>query len=571
MSDSDGGSPWEGEELEAVVDRIAASEDRDREDVLYRMVSAYWVLDELEDVMEPPRTGHGPFGDRADGAASGTTRESETARESGVKRESETTPDGEAGAGAPGGTDDTPADASVDEQPAPGRLVGAVREVVTELLGGPAARRPRREARAAGDGGDEVARLRERLDRLTRRFEAHVDRASDTTTADVTTSDTAADDTATSDTTTGDTTTSDTTTDDTATDDTAADDTATDDTTTDDTTTDDTAAAVADRVAELVTVRETLTEVQRRQAALDERLDREADHTAEVLAYLLDRTDEHDDLLAALEDALESRFGDRLVTLDARTESLERELAAADDRLDSVESGLAGVDSVTTELNDAVESVQTDVSALEARQRDLRAYVDEENDYVASVLEHLLDRADETDERLAALAELEERVAALETTAESLTEQTEALAETVASRADDHERLTRLTRAAAAEGVRTATCAACGDDVDVTLLTTPACPGCDRRFEDLEPPARRFFGTATLTVAPTVERVTPDATGETTATTEAPATTETTEAPATAATTAGVTDGDGDDAPASDGATDDDPVWYDEAELESER
>jgi peptidoglycan hydrolase CwlO-like protein len=678
MSDSDQNEEWEPDELEAVVERIADSEDRSREDVLYRMLSSYWVLDELEDVMEPPRDddGHGgstaeassplggPPGDQSPTEETGEDEET-TEQTSQSGRELETASGesdlhrtvgavreivadlvrGGVGAGrADVHPEDTPADGErrptdagaegagrvatgTDRERRSRRSVDAPSAEGTRRRGDnatahdlgeerrPEAEKTRRETeetrreteetrhetgrtrredeesrREGEETQRELDRMREEVDRLARRYEAHVDRSgsSDTIpswlaaytantpvgsslprggaaagqqprqppagesvppeasafqwgqsagnpstqpgrppdgaarqstagggdgTRDGSTSAEAADARGGSSdnaraargnsarAASGDNAGA-----------TAGDSGRTAES--DDTTTAE-GDTLTERVAALLDVSGDVSSLEERQKRLVERLEEESDNTAEVLAYLLERTDDHEEWLTALEDTVESRFADRLTTLMAQVETVESELdevtadvTETESELSAVRGEVTDVSSTVTDVESSVEEVEGEVGALRARQRDFRAYVDEEHEYVAEVLRYLVDHTEAVEDRLQTvedsveeyderltdhreqLAEYEERLADHE-------EQLAQLRERQERREERREQLTAITREADAAGVRAAECEACSESVDLTLLHEPECPHCGVEATGVDEP-EGWFGDATL-------------------------------------------------------------------------
>ncbi|VTT85401.1 Vng1740c [Halorubrum sp. DM2] len=194
-------------------------------------------------------------------------------------------------------------------------------------------------------------------------------------------------------------------------------------------------------------------------AADPDRLDELADEL-EATAARLDRLD------AAVADAPASDrvddLADRLDALDARLDGLD----ALRDRLDGldehVDEGIAGVDARIDDLDERVASVESDVAGISA---DELSEVDDKLSRVANAVVKVKRRLDAAERDRA-----------------------------------DRERLDALTRTANRHGVRTADCDHCGGGVELGLLSTPECPHCGRRFEDVEPNTG-FLGTSRLLVA----------------------------------------------------------------------
>jgi len=156
-------------------------------------------------------------------------------------------------------------------------------------------------------------------------------------------------------------------------------------------------------------------------------------------------------------------------------ESLAERIEALEVRAVAIESALDTVP--PSELEAAVERQQ-------AAHADLEAQLDTDLGGVEAVFEHLLSVTDRFDEQL------DEIEAAREAATEPLQRRT---AEQTA--------LVGLTREALCHGVSTADCGHCERSVDVGLLETPYCPGCDRRFTGIDPGGWLPFSSATLRTA----------------------------------------------------------------------
>jgi len=104
------------------------------------------------------------------------------------------------------------------------------------------------------------------------------------------------------------------------------------------------------------------------------------------------------------------------------------------------------------------------------------------------VLEHLVETSEELEHKLDVLAGV----------ILDLRERTDALIEARAG----HAALAELTRAANVHGARSADCGACGESVDIGLLSAPRCPHCAETFSEFKP-GTGFFGSPTLEVGTT--------------------------------------------------------------------
>ncbi|MFC4542148.1 hypothetical protein ACFO5R_09430 [Halosolutus amylolyticus] len=123
------------------------------------------------------------------------------------------------------------------------------------------------------------------------------------------------------------------------------------------------------------------------------------------------------------------------------------------------------------------------VADLEADLGTLEETVTGGFDNFEDVLEHLLDRTDD----------LEDRSTVLATAVVDLRDRRDALAERERRRAETE----RLKLAANRLGIRTATCEECGSAVDLALLTRPECPHCGRTIAEVAAKSS-IFGSHTL-------------------------------------------------------------------------
>lgn len=174
--------------------------------------------------------------------------------------------------------------------------------------------------------------------------------------------------------------------------------------------------------------------------------------------------------VASVEDDLDEKITD----LRERVVQLKRESDAK-----------APADHTHDELAAEVEQSLAAVSKLREHVADFDDRTEQGFENYERVLTTLRDDVDDVDEKLTRLAgivvDLRSRVSALE------------------SHVGGDEALEELRLMANRRGVRTAACAACGETVDVALLTEPRCPLCDAAFDEVEP-KRGLFGSARLTV-----------------------------------------------------------------------
>lgn len=218
--------------------------------------------------------------------------------------------------------------------------------------------------------------------------------------------------------------------------------------------------AVAEAVEEQVESRLDDVVESRVEAALDDRLDTRID----------DRLDER------LDDRLDERLDDRVDGLDAefqakiddvreRVVQVKRETDAKAPKAHTHDE-LAAVDALDARVNE----LATDLARLREDLTDGLEDVEEDVAERADVSAELTERVDDAAEKL-------NRVAWVVSD----------LKEETAGR-DAHEKaVDRIRRAAAQEGVSTATCERCGESVHVALLNAPECPHCQATVSDVRP------------------------------------------------------------------------------------
>lgn len=165
---------------------------------------------------------------------------------------------------------------------------------------------------------------------------------------------------------------------------------------------------------------------------------------------------------------------DRLETVAADTATVAERLDDVETRADSVEEALDRLDATVT-------AVETDVGAVDDR--------------VANAAERLSTAEDRLEELTAAGKDRSEKLSRV---ASAVVRAQRELRVVRRDRAD-RERLDTLLRTANRHGVRKADCGGCGNTVRLSLLSTPECPYCESRFDDLDP-ADRFYRRSTLTV-----------------------------------------------------------------------
>ncbi|WP_434521542.1 hypothetical protein [Halorubrum sp. AS12] len=211
----------------------------------------------------------------------------------------------------------------------------------------------------------------------------------------------------------------------------------------------------------------------------------DAEEVAAIEARLDDLDDDVDEKITDLRERLIDLYRE-VESLDAAAEGDGDGAAAADaarldDLADELEEVAARLDRLDAAVADAPSSDR--VGDLGDRLDALDARLDGVESDLAGIS---ADELTEIDDKLSRVASAVVRVKRRLDAAER-------------DRAD-RERVDALTRTANRHGVRSADCDHCGGGVELGLLSTPECPHCGRRFEDLEPNTG-FLGTSRLLVA----------------------------------------------------------------------
>ncbi|ESS05398.1 MAG: hypothetical protein A07HB70_02441 [uncultured archaeon A07HB70] len=195
------------------------------------------------------------------------------------------------------------------------------------------------------------------------------------------------------------------------------------------------------------------------------------------IADRLDRVDELESEVQSVADRLD------------RVDELESEVQSVADRLDRVDDA---VDTLGDETEDLVADVRERVIQVK-READAKAPADHDH----ADLRERVETAEAAAESAANAAEtVEERADSVGETVERLSTRQDTLAGAVVDVRDRVEQLQRDERArAAAEDLRraanrngdaAAACAACGETVDLALLTRPRCPHCEEEIVSFE-------------------------------------------------------------------------------------
>ena len=207
------------------------------------------------------------------------------------------------------------------------------------------------------------------------------------------------------------------------------------------------------------------------------------------------------DKLPSIADAVESRLDDQL---SAATDDVEADLERLDaefqEKLDDVRQRVVQVKKETDakapadHTHEGLERIDELDAELESIGTDLLAVRDE--------LDDLDERVTETDESLGdalgRLDDAEDKLKRVAWVVSDLRDETQGK--------DSHERaVARIKRAAAQEGITTASCENCSESVDVALLTDPECPHCHAAVSDVRPEGGLFRSKARLVTAAELE------------------------------------------------------------------
>ncbi len=237
---------------------------------------------------------------------------------------------------------------------------------------------------------------------------------------------------------------------------------------------------------------------QRRQSPESSRVD---DRLQRTLSDLQDRFEDLSDELADVQDQheedvaqIESDIDETLDTLE-RLEStveglvghgaLESLAVSLEEELSRIEEGAEELEGRVRQLEEAHSETDTELAEIAATQKELEARIEREFDSIENVFQHLLDKTDDLEYRLGAVAE---------THGEDI--------QPFEDHVDERERLADLMREAHRKDISTAVCDNCETKVDLRLLEEPYCPECDRSISGLEPGGWLPFDKPTLDTEP---------------------------------------------------------------------
>ncbi|GAB7010347.1 hypothetical protein [Halorubrum trueperi] len=148
---------------------------------------------------------------------------------------------------------------------------------------------------------------------------------------------------------------------------------------------------------------------------------------------------------------------------DGFTDRIADDVTRLHERIERIETQSGGD---TAELERRVADVEETLDEIESTHGELETWVDGEFDEIESLFERLIEKTDRLDDRLGDV---------------------DPIVESVADRDRNRRELAALRRQAFRLDVSGGNCESCGAYVDFSLLTDPACPGCERTFTDIEP------------------------------------------------------------------------------------
>lgn len=214
---------------------------------------------------------------------------------------------------------------------------------------------------------------------------------------------------------------------------------------------------------------------------------------------------------AAVEDAIENRLDatvqDRLPDiadavegrLDGRFEAVEDDfqgkLTDVRERVVQLKRELDTKAPADHEAFDVVDAVEEELTALNRELVEVRGDVESDMADQSEQMETLESRFEEFETRLSDTEDKLKRVAWV----------VNDLRDDSGGRDAHQKAVDRVKRAAAQEGITTASCQSCGESVEIALLTDPQCPHCSSTVSDVRPDGGIIRKKATLVTAAQLE------------------------------------------------------------------
>lgn len=198
------------------------------------------------------------------------------------------------------------------------------------------------------------------------------------------------------------------------------------------------------------------------------------------------------DRLPDITDAVEGRLDDRFEGLE---DDFQRKLTDVRERVVQLKRELDGKAPADHEAFDAVEELEAELTALNRELVEVRDDVEADMADQSVRLDEFESRFDEFEQRLGDTEDKLKRVAWVVSD----------LRDDSGGRDAHQKAVDRVKRAAAQEGITTASCQSCGESVDIALLTDPQCPHCSATVSDVRPDGGIIRKKATLVTAAQLE------------------------------------------------------------------
>jgi DNA repair exonuclease SbcCD ATPase subunit len=214
-------------------------------------------------------------------------------------------------------------------------------------------------------------------------------------------------------------------------------------------------------------------------AAVDEAIDNQLD------TVMRDR-------LPDIADAVEGRLDDRFDDIEAE---FQGKLTDVRERVVQLKREIDTKAPADHEAFDAVENLDGELTALNRELVEVRDEIEDDIADQSTRIEDVEKRFDDIEERLSDTEDKLRRVAWV----------VNDLRDDQGGRDAHQKAVDRIKRAAAQEGISTASCENCSESVDIGLLTDPRCPHCNSTVSDVRPEGGIIRKKATLTTASQLE------------------------------------------------------------------
>lgn len=141
------------------------------------------------------------------------------------------------------------------------------------------------------------------------------------------------------------------------------------------------------------------------------------------------------------------------------TDRLSDDVTRLHSKLQSLDSR---VDQENDVVSDRIDAIETDLEEVSKAQAESETWINEEFDQIEKLFEQLLDTVRSADDRV------------------------EKLSTTVSDVEQEREALDTLRNQAIRKGINVGQCENCGMTVDLSMLSEPSCPSCEKQFWDVE-------------------------------------------------------------------------------------